>query len=292
MRKGDLTVILARFPDSARKYVFSKKLMRSVALALVVLVTACTVSALHYYHMWQRTAAYDELKVVVDQLRKENEGFRLSAAQLAEKLSSLEVNFKKLKVLSGLDREGLGGVGGPSSLNTPALSLSPRDLRRHFSSLDRRSINLETELRQLQDYYTNQAILLSKTPAIMPVRGYPSGAFGYRGDPFSGEREFHTGIDISAPRGQKVIATADGFVSFAGHRFAYGRLVVLDHRLGITTRYGHLDRIAVKTGQRVKKGDIIGYVGSSGRTTGVHLHYEVRLNEQPLNPLRFFRESD
>ena len=95
--------------------------------------------------------------------------------------------------------------------------------------------------------------------------GCPSGGFGYRIDPFSGERDFHPGIDISAPRGNKVSATADGVVINAGQKFSYGNLVTLEHKFGISTRYGHLDRYSVEVGQKVKKGDIIGYVGSTGR---------------------------
>jgi murein DD-endopeptidase MepM/ murein hydrolase activator NlpD len=291
MKRGDLTVIVARFADvPARKYLIPRRLVLASLVALIILLSSFVLSSLHYYHMWKKTAQHDQLMVEVDLLQRENETFRLSASQLNAKISALEVTSKKLTILSGLERDGLGGVGGPTDSRNPVMRLSSKDLLKHFTTLERKTVSVRTELSRLQEYYTTRAALLAATPAIVPVRGYPSGPFGYRDDPFTGNREFHPGIDISAPYGKEVVASADGLTVFAGRRFGYGNLVVLEHKFGISTRYGHLSRIVVKNGQKIKKGDPIGYVGSTGRATGPHLHYEVRLNEQPLNPVRFFRE--
>ena len=290
-KREDLTIIISRSAQlPARRYRIPHRLLVSLGMASAVLFSSFTLSTLHYYYMWKKTTDHEQLKVSAYALSKENETFRLAGRQLNEKISSLEVTSKKLQILSGLDEGGLGGVGGPSTYDNPLLSLDSRGLLEHFSSLERKSISLESQLRQLQDVYNTRSILLAATPAIMPARGYPSGRFGYRIDPFNGKRDFHPGIDISAPRGNKVIATADGVVISAGRKFSYGKLVTMEHRFGISTRYGHLDRFTVKPGQKVKRGDIIGYVGSTGRATGPHLHYEVRLNDRPLNPLRFFRD--
>lgn len=290
-RKADFTIIVSRFARiPARKYRLSRKLVLSLGIALTVLLSSFTLSTLHYYYMWKRTSGHSQLKERADQLRRENEAFRLTAHRLNEKVSALELTSKKLKILSGLDRKGLGGVGGPPSSDVPSLTLNSRDLVRYFKSLDHKSVSLEGELSQLREHYTTRSILWAATPTVMPVRGYPTGRFGYRIDPFNGKRDFHPGVDISAPRGSKIIAPADGLVISAGRWLGYGNMITLNHKFGITTRYGHLARVAVKRGQRVKKGDIIGYVGSTGRATGPHLHYEVRLNNQPLNPLRFFRD--
>ena len=288
--RGDFTLIVSREADSsASRYRVSQRFFLAIGIAMAVLFSSFTLSTLHYYHMWKGTSNYALVKGEVAQLRKENESFRLAARQLSEKVSSLEVSSKKLEITSGMDGEGLGGVGGPSPFVPSELDSS--SLKKHFKSLERRSISLTANLRQLQELYNTRTILLASTPAIMPVQGYPSGNFGYRKDPFSGERDFHPGIDISAPRGNKVTATADGLVSFAGRKVGYGKLVKIEHKFGISTRYGHLGSVSVKSGQQIRKGDIIGYVGSTGRATGPHLHYEVRLNRQPLNPLRFFRDS-
>jgi len=129
----------------------------------------------------------------------------------------------------------------------------------------------------------------NSTPSLWPVEGPVTGSFGERTDPFNGEGAFHSGVDISASVGQPVIAPADGVVVLADFMGGYGRAIVLDHGFGITTRYGHLASFAVVAGQYVHRGDAIGYVGLSGRSTGPHLHYEVRINDTPVNPHKYLR---
>jgi murein DD-endopeptidase MepM/ murein hydrolase activator NlpD len=129
------------------------------------------------------------------------------------------------------------------------------------------------------------------TPSLWPVIGHLTAGFGERLDPFSGEGAFHTGVDISSEYGTAVRATADGVVIGAEEHVGYGRLVVLDHGFGVTTFYGHLSAFNVTPGQRVNRGDIIGYVGVSGRSTGPHVHYEVRINGAPVNPMRYLRTT-
>jgi murein DD-endopeptidase MepM/ murein hydrolase activator NlpD len=130
---------------------------------------------------------------------------------------------------------------------------------------------------------------LASAPNLWPVEGPITGSFGERNDPFNGEGAFHTGVDISSSYGQSVIAPADGVVQFADLQNGYGRLVVVAHANGISTRYGHLSAFNVAPGQRVQRGDIIGYVGLSGRSTGPHLHYEVRIFNTPVNPYKYLR---
>ena len=129
----------------------------------------------------------------------------------------------------------------------------------------------------------------NSAPNLWPVEGPISGSFGERIDPFNGEGAFHSGVDISASYGQAVIAPADGVVTFADFLGGYGKAVMVDHGHGIRTRYGHLSSFAVASGQHIQRGDTIGYVGLSGRSTGPHLHYEVRINDTPVNPYKYLR---
>jgi len=129
----------------------------------------------------------------------------------------------------------------------------------------------------------------NSSPNLWPVEGQITGSFGERIDPFNGEGAFHNGVDIATSYGQPVIAPADGVVTFADTEGGYGRFIILDHGRGITTRYGHLAGFAVVPGQQVHRGDTIGYVGQSGRSTGPHLHYEVRINDIPVNPHKYLR---
>jgi len=134
-------------------------------------------------------------------------------------------------------------------------------------------------------------VMASKVPTLWPVLGPITGSFGERVDPFNGEGAFHSGVDISCHYGQGIIATGDGVVSYANFYSGYGRMVEIDHGNGITTRYGHLSGFAVAEGQQVRKGQVIGYVGLSGRSTGPHLHYEVRIHDTPVNPHKFLRTT-
>ena len=129
------------------------------------------------------------------------------------------------------------------------------------------------------------------TPAIWPVLGHITDSFGERLDPFSGEGAFHTGVDVGADYGAPVHATADGIIWDAGQHTGYGRVVIVDHGFGITTWYAHLSAYAVVAGTRVKRGEVIGYTGISGRSTGPHVHYEVRVNNAPVNPWRYMRSA-
>jgi murein DD-endopeptidase MepM/ murein hydrolase activator NlpD len=143
---------------------------------------------------------------------------------------------------------------------------------------------------------THQATLTewikaTSAPSLWPVIGPVTGSFGERIDPFNGEGAFHAGVDISCGYGQAVIAPADGVVSFAGMYNGYGRMLEVEHPDGIVTRYGHLSGFAVGEGQSVRRGQVIGYVGLSGRSTGPHLHYEVRIHDTPVNPHKYLRAT-
>ncbi len=132
-------------------------------------------------------------------------------------------------------------------------------------------------------------VAATTAPTLWPVIGPITGPFGARIDPFNGEGAFHAGVDISCHYGQPIVAPADGVVTYAGFYSGYGRLIEVDHGNGITTRYGHLSGFAVADGQTLRKGQVIGYVGMSGRSTGAHLHYEVRIHDTPVNPHKFLR---
>ena len=132
-------------------------------------------------------------------------------------------------------------------------------------------------------------IAATTAPTLWPVMGPITGPFGSRQDPFNGEGAFHAGVDISCHYGQPILAPADGVVTYADFYNGYGRLLEIDHSNGVTTRYGHLSGFAVADGQTVRKGQVIGYVGMSGRSTGAHLHYEVRIHDTPVNPHKYLR---
>ena len=151
-------------------------------------------------------------------------------------------------------------------------------------------IGIEDRLALVRSGVERRQALALATPSIWPVTGWLSSAYGTRRDPFTGGSDFHPGLDISSPQGEPVLAPADGVVSSASFSGNYGNLIVLDHGFGIITRYGHLSRYAVMNGQQVRRGDVIGFVGTTGRSTSPHLHYEILVNGQQTNPLRLLAQ--
>ena len=145
----------------------------------------------------------------------------------------------------------------------------------------------EESFNNLKAYLSDQKDLIERTPHRWPARGFISSSFGSRVDPFTGLSRLHEGIDIVARRGTPVMAPADGIVTYAGVDPTLGEMVVIDHGYGVLTRYGHNDTALVREGQRVKRGDAVSTVGSSGKSTGPHLHYEIRLNDVAVNPLNY-----
>ena len=202
-------------------------------------------------------------------LRAENEKQRQQLKNLNHRVEAVEDASRKLAETAGVNAEeqvNLNGAGGP--LLDPATVL-------------------EIKTRQLeQEINTYQTILQERTtPSIWPVDGRLTDSFGDRRNPFGGySSEFHAGQDIATIFGTPVAATANGVVTFAGCQNGYGQVVVIDHGNGLTTRYGHLSRIDVTMGQTITRGEQVGRVGSSGRSTGPHLHYEIRINDEPVDP--------
>jgi murein DD-endopeptidase MepM/ murein hydrolase activator NlpD len=222
-------------------------------------------------------------------------------------------NFEqKLRVLARVDRPAESPVGyGPiSSAEEQALlneetdggvlvaSLEPknappeyatriRSLEMTVDGLTRRASLQEQSLQELYELLRDQESLLSSTPSIWPTRGWITSGFGYRVSPFTGERQLHEGVDISAPVGARVSSPADGVVTNTSTEEGYGKVVAINHGYGIVTRFAHNSEIKVRVGQRVSRGDPIATVGNTGRSTGPHVHYEVRVNGIPVNPMRY-----
>jgi len=165
------------------------------------------------------------------------------------------------------------------------------DLLHQLDDLDKKVKAQEQEARALKSYFEDQQALLASAPSIWPVRGWVTSDFSVRLDPYTGERVMHEGLDIATAMGTPVRAPADGTVVFSGLEGGYGHVLVLDHGYGLKTRYGHLLRIDVKVGQKVRRSDVVAAVGNSGRSTGPHLHYEVRVNGVADNPRKFILEE-
>ncbi|HEU4711916.1 MAG TPA: M23 family metallopeptidase [Pyrinomonadaceae bacterium] len=211
-----------------------------------------------------------------DRLRAENERQRQELEKLNNRVEKVEDTSRKLAEKSGVveTASAFPGTGGPE---LPLDEMGIETLAAKMSRLEEDMSAYEAILRQ-RGY----------TPTLWPVEGTLEGGFGGRRNPFGGSGyEFHSGQDIEAPWGAPVVSGAAGRVSFVGWQNGYGQIVIVDHGGGLTTRYGHLSHIDVEMDQPVSRGQLLGKIGSTGRSTGPHLHYEVRINDQAVNPLPY-----
>lgn len=216
---------------------------------------------------------------------------------LQKNLSRIRDFDSKLRVMINLDQESIKGLtpkGGPTATDFSKgyLPLYRQELLARKMHDFLRQLNVEARLEEVRQQEIIQTLrsnrdVLEATPSIWPATGWVTSAFAWRTSPFTGKREFHRGLDISAPAGTPIYAPAKGRVVFVGRDAAYGLTLEVGHNGSVLTRYCHLQSSPLKHGQVVTRGELIGYVGNSGRSTGPHLHYEVRLSGVPVNPMRY-----
>ena len=245
---------------------------------------------------WSATSVIDELAASNALLEMENASYREATEQLATQIATLQEAVDELGVRAVVDPEAgrameklpaavrSRAMGGGTALSVPPAAFGPLD--QSFGALRDVLGAIESRLDTVRTGVERRQALAAATPSIWPVAGWLSSAYGNRRDPFTGGPDFHPGLDISANHGEAVYATGSGSVSTASVNGAYGNLVVIDHGFGLTTRYGHLSRFNVMAGQHVSRGDVIGFVGSTGRSTSPHLHYEILVNGRLTNPLK------
>jgi murein DD-endopeptidase MepM/ murein hydrolase activator NlpD len=211
-------------------------------------------------------------------------------------LRDLDTKLRRVVSLGPRDKaQQVLGIGGPDELGLQNLTTmgekkqeeALREMHQELTQLKGAASKQEVSLQMLIEYFEDKRSLYASTPATWPVRGWITSPFGARTSPFSGIPTFHEGVDIAAQTGTPVMATADGVVVKAGFSTGYGNMVEISHGYGIRTVFGHNSRLNVKAGQRIRRGEVISYVGDTGSSTGPHLHYEVRLNGLPVNPMKY-----
>jgi murein DD-endopeptidase MepM/ murein hydrolase activator NlpD len=258
---------------------------------------------------WSARTEIEQLQATNAELQVENGSYRAATGELTGQIQSLENVINELGDRATLDPDqarvmqklpavvksrAAGGTNVANSEASRAIAdiakaafSTPEDT---FGVLRDLLQGLEDRLHHVRRDVERREALASAMPSIWPAHGWLTGRFGERSDPFTGEPGYHQGIDISLEKGQPVFATADGTVESSSYTGDYGNLIVLRHGFGLTTRYGHMSSFVAKAGQSVKRGDVIGYVGSTGRSTGAHLHYEILANGKLINPLQLLTQ--
>ncbi len=291
-------LIIPKKKSSAKKFTLSSKLLNGVVFCIIIIV----LSSVYTY--------YDYIKIKRDkielgQLRKQTREQKLQIEDLAEKVNNFAMKMEELNQLDknigimaniGDNRYKGRILGQGGSMNEELRIKSGVDsdqsvvmakIHQNVDQLTKDATDQKNSFNDLLRFLREKRSIMAATPSIWPVQGWVTSEFGYRESPFSGVREFHRGIDISTRTGVQVVAPADGIVSEVSYDREMGHMIRIDHGHGMSTWYGHLWKSALMKGSMVKKGDLIGYVGNSGRSTGSHLHYSVILNGIPVNPRKY-----
>jgi len=245
-----------------------------------------------YAKMLLKVSHYNQLlheKEQLDQLKDRYSRLEEVAKERDVQVASLGSIASEVSALYGLKSQPTLVTGSQQQIQDAEVSSSLDQLGALRASALTGAATVGISLGMTRNATTSDWARASSSPSLWPVEGQVTGSFGERIDPFNGEGAFHSGVDISSAYGHAVVAPADGVVTFADFFGGYGKAIMIDHGHGISTRYGHLSGFAVTAGQQVHRGDTIGYIGLSGRSTDPHLHYEVRINDTPVNPYKYLR---
>jgi murein DD-endopeptidase MepM/ murein hydrolase activator NlpD len=309
MRKKISFVVLSNSGAPAKQICASKASIRLVS----VFVVACLISfgyVVYDYFQLKQTMVHLQTRAVhltnelgeIQSQRKQIQEFANEINSLKGHLVTLNKFEKKIRIIANIektdDSNNIFGVGGsiPEDLDAGLPLMEKhnslmRDMHEQIDELSRASIHQKGEFESLLKSLEDQQNLLASTPAIRPIsrgeKSWVTSSFGFRVSPFTGQREFHQGFDISTRMGTPILAAADGVVTFVGKKGLLGKTIIVDHGHGMVTRYGHCSKFLKKRGEKVKRWEPIALVGNTGRSTGPHVHYEVRLNGIPVNPYKY-----
>ncbi|AKF82946.1 Peptidase family M23 [Myxococcus fulvus] len=303
MAKKSFTLMVIPDHDApVKRYTIQRSFLMQVGMGLMLVVGLGAGASIHYF---QVAADASENRILRDEnltLRSQLKSVRERIEHIGSTLDRVERFDQKLRAMTLLSDPQRNLAMGPTepearvpTTDTQFTQLTttetPKLLMGRLDKLSAEATRQEQSLQELQAYFQDQKSMLASTPSVWPARGWVTSDFGQRVDPYTADRVMHSGLDIAAPHGKEVYAPSDGTVVFAGLEGGYGNVIVVDHGYGIKTRYGHLAKMLVKAGDRVKRGALIAAVGNTGRSTGPHLHYEVRVNGIPQNPRKFILEE-
>jgi len=290
LRKRFYILFVARDDDGQlRKIPIPVHYLYVLVVGAAIGLLSLTGIASSYSRMLLKVARYNQLRTEKEELKNRYSQLEKVAQEKEIQVASLGSLASEVSALYGLKSEPILSAGDAQTLQSAQISSSLDQFYALKTSALNGAATVGISLGLNRSVTMADWLRANAAPNLWPVEGTVTGSFGERIDPFNGEGAFHSGVDISTSFGTPVVAPADGVVVYADFLGGYGRAVVVEHGRGISTRYGHLANFAVISGQHVHRGDTIGYVGLSGRSTGPHLHYEVRINDTPVNPHKYLR---
>lgn len=295
-------IIVSDANTESKEFFLSSKLVKNSLIAVSILLLLFGYIIFDYLTISIDRAKMKRLETEAAQKNKIIVQLTRNVDKTEKSLMKMRDFKKKILVAAGLTSPNalkkIGVGGGPISdltsdveliQNNPILNPPKKrvDILKKAQNDLKDAKKIEDTLKFVDNVIAKQKVRLASTPSIWPTNGYLSNSFGPRIHPFTGKRSFHYGQDIATQSGNRIVAPANGVVLVAERRNFYGNMIIIDHNFGYTTRYGHLSAFNVKEGDRVTRGQVIGFVGSTGRSTGPHLHYEVRFMGKALNPMNF-----
>jgi len=301
MTKKRFSLIIV--PHCAKRFktiTLSQRTVKALLAVSVFCFLLLVVFIVDYFSMNVTRSKYKSLLKEATEQGQLLADYENSVRKLRQTIKDYESYTKKLSVMAGLTSpevmEEMGIGGGPTEgMDVQAIPAVPPSAQgvtlQDAKELAQKAEDIGNDLNVLTSYFEMQAVKLAFTPTIWPTIGWVSSPFTYRLDPFTGQKTFHYGIDIATNFGNPVVATADGIVLSIGVDKMAGKNIVLSHGSGVTTHYLHLSKALVRGGQKIKRGDVIGLVGKTGKALGPHLHYEVRVNNRPKNPYDYILEE-
>ena len=242
-----------------------------------------------YTRMLLKVSQFNQLRTEKDQLKSNYSRLEQVAKERDLQVASLGSIASEVSALYGLKQQPTLVTASAEKIQDADVSSSLDQLHALRTSALTGATMVGLTMGLTRNVTTADWVKANSAPNLWPVEGQVTGSFGERIDPFNGEGAFHSGVDIGSSYGHPIVAPADGIVTMTDTMGGYGKTIMISHGNGISTRYGHLSGFAVTSGQHVQRGEVIGYVGESGRSTGPHLHYEVRINDTPVNPYKYLR---
>ena len=291
-------LIFGHKTSKSRHLRIHKKRFKTLLYLLAFIILSTTFFFCDYIQTKKKTFELNRLRQETQAQKSQIHFFSARIEDLEKQLSKLKDFDKRIRIIANLEKRQettlYMGMGGPSPSDLREKLRIEKDekglvhqMRSDIERLKAEAVTQEESLSELEKLLQTRREALTHTPSIWPVMGWVTSGFGFRTNPFTGLSQMHEGLDISNRTGTLVVAPADGIVSDIGNDLVHGRILVISHGFGVTSRYSHLNKVIVKVGQKVKRGDKIAEVGMSGKTTGPHLHYEVRINGIPVNPMRY-----
>ncbi len=292
-------LIFSKKASAIKRYRLPRFLAHLILIIIPVFLIALGYFSFDYMILREQVQELGNLREETQLQRSQVRFFCEKIGEVEKKIAGMREFDRRLRILANLEGSedktssflGVGGASPEDIRETLLLQRNEAELVKQMSQdlrrLDEQATAEGESLRELEDLLQDKRVLLTHTPSLWPTRGWLTSGFGYRISPFTGLRQRHDGIDISNRIGTAIISPADGVVTNIGREWGFGKILVISHGFGFITRYAHLERIDVKIGQKVKRGEEIAQMGNTGRSTGPHLHYEVRVNGVPVNPLKY-----